>query len=346
MGAVQTEYRKKLRFPAAPAPVSEESVRRQLSVAVGAETFRHRDPIYHLTESFRQTFDRIGQIRAQGQEPDLGAMTRLYFMREETPGLTEAGGERMAGSPGQETRETDEALPDATDMSSRYAPRDPSQRLMDRFAEVAFQRGSLSAAVMRGQGKMMLFSCLNRSAGQERSRQVRERMLFQRSSSHSRISGSQGTLGITNKGFAESAVGIVVDVLKNARQALDSFTALAEGKGAGSGTLQKQYPFLTDSREQNLLAEYRGRLAQLKGPGTEEQRAVLTRAQEKVEAVIRKKAQMREDFLQKLRYLSQSAAAAESEFSSKDFLQEALRAMGEEEEPEEIEPPEDSTSTV
>lgn len=338
MGGLRTEYQKKMRSSTKPAPVMEETVKRQLSLAAGTEAFQYRDPIYHLTESFRQTFDLMGLMRARGESPDPGAMAELYAMGDEAPGMREHAGVRSFGARTEAGESAGETLFHKTDMTSLYRPRDPKQRMMDRFAEVTFQRGSLSAALLRGQGKMMLFSCLNRAAGQEKSRQLRERMLFQRSSSHKHLPGRQGDVAVVNKGFADSAVGLVVDVLKDARQSLDSFTALAEGKAgsAGMGTVQKQYPFLTDAHERELLEEYRARLAQLKGPGCEEERAVLERAQEKTEAIIQKKTQMKRDFLQKLRWLSHCAASAEAEFSQEEFRWEAARRMT----PEDV-PPDD-----
>ena len=166
----------------------------------------------------------------------------------------------------------------------------------------------------------------------------RERKLFQSNSIHQLIPGRREDLSITNRGFVDSAVGLVVDVLKDARQVVDSLTALAEGKGGpdGVGTLHKQYPFLTDAPERELLEQYRARLAELKGPGHEGEREVLKRAQEKAEAIIGKKDQMKRDFLQRLRQLSHSAAAAEAAFTSEEFIRQAAQRL---EQPEAELPP-------
>ena len=52
--------------PAAAAPAAlEQSLRRQMAWAAGTEQFQHRDPLYHVTESFQQTFDWIGKQHAQ-----------------------------------------------------------------------------------------------------------------------------------------------------------------------------------------------------------------------------------------------------------------------------------------
>lgn len=341
---------RQIRKKAAPLPaerprITEDTVREQLSAAAGTEAFRHRDPIYHLTESFRQTFDLMGQQRARGDQPDLDSMLQVY-MRDESPGLWGKGEGEEQGLMGRTSEERpgiaglSEEFLHKTNMNPDYEPRDwdPQRRNMDRFADISFQRGRLSAAVIRGTGKMMLFSCLERTVGQQDVKQRRERKLFQSNSIHQLIPGRREDLSITNRGFVDSAVGLVVDVLKDARQVVDSLTALAEGKGGpdGVGTLHKQYPFLTDAPERELLEQYRARLAELKGPGHEGEREVLKRAQEKAEAIIGKKDQMKRDFLQRLRQLSHSAAAAEAAFTSEEFIRQAAQRL---EQPEAELPP-------
>lgn len=342
-GAVRE--RKKARQPASGPPcVTEEMVKKQLSTAAGTEAFQHRDPIYHLNESFRQTFDLMGQQRARGDRPDLDSMLQVY-MQDESPGLwgkDDAGTQTDLAKSRPGIAGFSEDFLHKTSMNTDYEPRDwdPQRRVMDRFADISFQRGRLSAAVIRGTGKMMLFSCLERTVGQQDVKQRKERKLFQSSSAHQMIPGRREDISITNRGFADSAVGLVVDVLKDARQVVDSLTALAEGKGGpdGMGTLHKQYPFLTDAPERELLEQYRARLEELKGPGHEEEREVLKRAQEKAVAIIAKKDQMKRDFLQRLRQLSHSAAEAEAAFTSEEFLRQAAQRL-EPEKPEEPEQP-------
>lgn len=335
MSGLYADRKKLFQSPAQPAPVTESAVKRQLSLAAGTEAFQNRDPTYHLTESFRQTFDLMGQQRARGEQPDLDAM-RAVYMRDETPGLEKFDDTKPSGEEAESTGPTgmtgfSEEFYHKTAMTSAYQPRNwgTQQRLMDRFADVTFQRGNLSAAIVRGTGKMMLFSCLNRTVGQENSKQLRERMLFQSNSSHKHIPGRREDIAVVNHGFTDSAVGLVVDVLKDARQVVDSLTAMAEGKAGpdGLGTLQKQYPFLTDARERALLEEYQTRLTQLQGPGHEEERIILSRAREKAETIIQKKAQMKRDFLQRLRQLSHSAVTAAAMFSQEEFLQQAAQQL-------------------
>ncbi|MCD8334501.1 MAG: hypothetical protein LUC35_03950, partial [Clostridiales bacterium] len=59
------------------APVTERAVRSQLAWAAGAESFQNRDPLYHVTESFQQTFDAMGQRHAAQLAEQSGAQATL-----------------------------------------------------------------------------------------------------------------------------------------------------------------------------------------------------------------------------------------------------------------------------
>ena len=59
---MQTKVKKK---QPAPAPLTQPMVQRQLAGAVDAGAFQHRDPLWHVTESFQQTFDAIGRRHAR-----------------------------------------------------------------------------------------------------------------------------------------------------------------------------------------------------------------------------------------------------------------------------------------
>lgn len=324
--------------PAGQTPVTEQMVQRQIALAAGTEKFQHRDPSFHLTETFRQTFDLMGQQRMTENGPETAGRTaQRLSMGEEAAGLDSFSAQthqQDSTSPkGLEEQPGGWYDPAQTDMDSRYEPRAGQEGRLQRFAEVSFQRGNLSAAVVRGTGKMMLFSCLKRTIGQENSKQMKERKLFQTHSVHREIPRAQGNMAVVNRGFTDSAVGLVVDVLKDARQSLDSLTAMAEGKSgidqtSGVGTLRKQYPFLDVSQEKELLAQYDARLKELDdSPENEEERQILLMAQQRVHAVMQKKEQMKREFLQKLRFLSDRAAAAAEAFWREDFRQELAEAL-------------------
>ena len=80
--------------PAGPGEL-EQNLRRQMAWAAGTESFQHRDPLYHVTESFQQTFDAMGRRHAaqlggrqepEGPAPEAGADRET----EEVPDPTSA----------------------------------------------------------------------------------------------------------------------------------------------------------------------------------------------------------------------------------------------------------------
>ena len=128
--------------PAGPKDLSR-TLRRQMAWAAGTEQFQHRDPIYHVTESFQQTFDAMGRRHAA----------------QLAGGETE---EHAGAQPGQPQEEAGQ-MPDPTSARGFYERSSPDdQDMLRRFSETAFQRGTLSGAVLQGTGQMMLFSCLKK----------------------------------------------------------------------------------------------------------------------------------------------------------------------------------------
>lgn len=140
MGQIQIKRRQKAPAP----PVTDAAVRAQLAWAAGAQQFEHRDPLYHVTESFQQTFDWIGKQHAQR----LGQQGSGGFSPAETP---------EEGQPAREERQSRD-----TSAQGFYQAKDEQrQQALGRFSETAFQRGNLAGAVIQGTGKMMLVSCLS-----------------------------------------------------------------------------------------------------------------------------------------------------------------------------------------
>ena len=83
---MQHAWVKRRQAQAAVPPVTEKDTRRQLAWAAGSEFFSHRDPLYHITEDFRQTFDEIGRRHAAAlakRHPFLGrwGLMRRYSRR-------------------------------------------------------------------------------------------------------------------------------------------------------------------------------------------------------------------------------------------------------------------------
>ena len=293
----------------------EQNLRRQMAWAAGTEAFAHRDPLYHVTESFQQTFDAMGRRHAA----QLGGSQEADSLPQ-SPDLQAEG-------------------PDPTSARSFYE-RDPpeNQDLIRRFSETAFQRGTLSGAVLQGTGQMMLFSCLKKTVGQSQPDKWQQRKLFEKASPMRNVPGHNPDRVIFNRGFTDSAVGLVVDVLRDARRTVEDMRDLALGKSemgqAGADTLRTMYPFLDDSRERQLLAQYRTELQDNRDP---QEKAALQNAAARMEALIGKKSQMKLEFINKLRFLSDRATEALSAFTEPGFaaaLDQALReATGAEEPP-------------
>ena len=298
----------------------EDTLRRQMAWAAGTEQFQHRDPLYHVTESFQQTFDAIGRRHA----------------RQLAGGRTEEGAEERADQTSGENQ-----MPDQTSARSFYERSRPEdQDMVRRFSETAFQRGTLSGAVLEGTGQMMLFSCLKKTVGQSQPDKWQQRKLFEKASPARNVPGHSPDKVVFNRGFTDSAVGLVVDTLRGARRTVEDMRDLALGKSEmgeqGADTLRTMYPFLDDSRERALLEQYRG---QLRDASSADEKAALQTAAARMEAMVAKKAQMRQEFANKLSFLADRATEALEAFSEPGFsgaLDQALReAVGAEEPPPE-----------
>ena len=214
---------------------------------------------------------------------------------------------------------------EATDMGKLYEPRYGDEGRLKKFAEIGFNRGNLSAAIINGTGKMMLVSCLKRTVGQDRSLNFKERRLFQMHSVHRELPASQNSMNIVNRGFAESATGMVVDVLKDARRSLNNLEKMAFGAdqidgSSGLETLHKMYPFLDTGRERALLKSYDEKLKDPEIREGSEQYELLQRAHRRIMQVLEKKEKTAREFLQRLRQLRERAEQAEKELSAPEFI--------------------------
>ena len=316
---MKVAQRKRHREGAAEPEKLEQALRRQMAWAAGTEQFQYRDPLYHVTESFQQTFDAMGRRHAA----QLAGGQAQQAVEEETASVQ------------------DLQVPDPTSARSFYERGTPSgQDMIRRFSETAFQRGTLSGAVLQGTGQMMLFSCLKKTVGQSQPDKWQQRKLFEESAPIRNVPGHSPDRVVFNRGFTDSAVGLVVDTLRGARRTVEDMRDLALGKSEmgeqGADTLRTMYPFLDDSRERGLLEQYRG---QLRGVLGTEEKAALQAAVARMEALVAKKAQMRQEFANKLGLIADRATEALEAFSEPGFsevLDRALReAVGAEEPPPE-----------
>ncbi len=353
MGGMQAWKKKKTAASRQEAPGPEAQIRRQIGAAAGAEYFDNRDPIYHITEDFQKTFDLIGSQKARERSAELFQTE----MKPITPGLEVFAGEEEAPQGSEQQRALSPAGGDIAqqrgrasflEQSSMDSMVEPSnfegdRMFLSRFSQVAFNRGTLAGAVLRGTGKMMLFSCLKRTVGQSQPVNLRQQKLFESGSQRRNIAGNPPDQVMFNRGQAEGAVGLVVDVLKDARRVVDSISELASGKnvlapGSGAETLQKTYPFLFDGKEKALLAEYREKLS---GAADAQTKAIYQHAIQKTQALLEKKAQMKQRFIVLLRSISNSAEGALQAFTQPGFAEELVAMQGPEAAPPEP-PPDDA----
>ena len=327
------QKRKKVQWePEKGAPDLRRAVKHQLAAAAGAEYFSNRDPVYHITEDFQKTFDLLGAHRTR----QLGGLQEEGRMESAAPGLEEFSPRRQeqeAEQPGlwPEAREEEAGLLEKSDMSRMVSPSPygGDRMFLSRFSEVAFNRGKMAGAVLRGTGKMMLFSCLKRTVGQSGPTDQRQRKLFEAGSQRRNIAGAAPDQVIFNRGQVEGAVGLVVDVLRDARRVVDSMSKLAEGKnvlqeGSGAETLRKTYPFLSDTQEKGLLEDYRKRLSGTQSP---QEKEILQHAIVKTQALLDKKNQMKQRFITELRSVSERAQEALAVFTQPGFSDELFEQL-------------------
>lgn len=320
MGPIQKRRRTAQSHPPSKGNGLEQAVRRQMAWAAGTEFFQNRDPLYHVTESFQQTFDAMGQRHAR----EAAGEQRSREPRPEAPNLQTAQAGRGNG---------DRA--DAASARSFYEePRTQDQDMVRRFSETAFQRGAMSGAVMQGTGRMMLFSCLKKTVGQSQPVKEQQRKLFGTASQLRNVPNAGTGKVMFNRGFTDSAVGLVVDTLRDARRTVTDLQELLQGGlseteagSYGADTLRRMYPFLDDSRERELLTQY---CAQLDGLETSDsgEKGVLQNAISRTRALINKKTQMKTEFINKLRLIADRATEALTEFEEPGFaaaLDTALR---------------------
>lgn len=319
MPVYQWEQRRK---DSVPAPAQEQKALKQriagqLAQSAGTEQFAHRDPLYHVSESFMKSFDLMGRLRGGAGQGLLGRGMQADTTEKQDP------------SPWQ--GDSPKPLEQETSMADLFEPSPGGQgNFAEKFAQTTFQRGNMAAAVLRGQGKLMLLSCLKRTIGQSQPKNFRQRKLFESAVPGQRaVEGAPADKALFNKGQTDGAVGLVVDVLRDARRAVDSMTALCQGEnvlqaGSGAETLQKMYPFLSDSKEQAMKRQYHQLLKHPPGGSEDRQRTrILTEAISRTDRLIAKKSQMKTLFINHLRKLSDSAEEAVAVFQHLGF-REAL----------------------
>ena len=301
-----------------PEEETKKSTEARFAWAVGATWLEQHDPLYHVTESFQQSFDRIGRSHAAAAA---GFRSRSGDGEREEKDQPETERKRKDGKTTEDGPQT--AAPGKEQINER--PEENAR--LTKFSEIAFKRGAMSSAVLNGTGKMMLVSCLKRTAYQHEPRRLQQRTLSVKEARIRPIPGHSPDQLLVNQGFAHSALGIVVDTLRDARRVVESMTLVArsadEATQSDRAALYRIYPFLDDSRDAALEAEYREKLA---GCTDERMKPLLQNALVKTLSLRAKKAQMKNEFINKLRFISDRATETLSELEAAGIEDELVAA--------------------
>ncbi|SHN75987.1 hypothetical protein [Desulfitobacterium chlororespirans] len=298
------------------ASVWKSLAEQSLAKSAGTAGMVSRDPVYHLTESFKATFDYYGQQKAAQM-----ALT-------DEAGAEKAGGNSEQAAP--EKRASGEEFPEYQ-ISREEKERGDFYR---KFSDLAFQNGHLASAVLQNEGKTMLVSCLKRALGQSGPHNNKQTLLFSQTSAHVPIKGCDTSAKAVFNRYTEGAVGIVISSGNSARQVLQIFERLA-GESPEDGVLSMQgnnlarlYPFLNSSEDHKNRELYEKRLKELavleQETGQEsqdilEQKAVLMAAMTKTQGILNKKSQMKQQFSSQLAQLLENSQQVLKDFTQPGF---------------------------
>ena len=290
VGGVQIQRQKKDARQSRTQDVQEQTMQ-LLRANAGAAHRKSIDPVYALSESFAQTFDFVGKQRVQ-----------------------ELVGDEYADVRG-------------VSMYSRI--RDDKGRFLRRFSEYSFRNGRLAAAILQGRGQLVLHTCIQRSAGMAGYIESETRRTVDKTFDHRYVNQTGGDM-VHYAEDAHSALALVIDASKTASQALHtvlSTAKLLEGKEVES--LKEIFPFLFDDEERKLAEKLGAQKRSMEDSGQRENaqyRAICT-ALDKTRGVISKKAQMKQQFLNKLETMLANAKAAEEIFQSEAFQREMAEVL-------------------
>ncbi|MDD2420956.1 MAG: hypothetical protein PHU78_02235 [Heliobacteriaceae bacterium] len=316
----------------------KHSIEESLAMSAGTVRIKSRDPVYHLTESLKTTFDLCGRYNA------------AELAREDGfPGSSEeetAQGLNQELQTGKSKRNFTGEFPEYQSTPEEKAEGD----FYSRFSDIAFRNGHLASAVLQNGGKTMFVSCMSRALGQRGPHNSKQTRLFSATSVQAPIKNSLAK-AVFNR-YTNGAVGLVVESIHSARQTLQFFERLAAEDPQDAvlsmkeDTLQRLYPFLTISQDTERMAQYEERLKELTRleQGTNDleerneilaQKAVLTAGMTKTQGLIARKRQMKNQFFCLLTQLLENSRKAETIFTHPGFPGEVLGALLDLDEPPE-----------
>lgn len=272
-----------------------------LRANAGAGSYRRKDPVYALAESFAQTFDLMGRQRvraAAGLEP--GQLQGVNM------------------------------LPYIADDNGRY---------LRRFSQYAFQNGRLAGAILQGRGELALHVCIRRAAGLAGLTGTEVRRKIDKTADHRRVAQTEDWVHFG--GDPHAAVALVAGVTRSASQLLREIRKAGDQlEGAQVTTLREVFPFLYEDEDRELIEQLsrKQRQMQLDGKAEGAQYRAVCAALDKARAMLSKKRQMRAEFLNRLDVMLYNARQAEELFGSEAFAESVERSLTAETEAGEAEP--------
>lgn len=308
------------------APQGEGLARRQRQMSLriaqtsGASRLASRDPVYHLINSYTTAFDAIGRQRAALMNEGEGASVRA-----------EEGSATPEGGIGQLRKKHDSPMY----RHSRSALE--SGNFADRFSSYAFNGGNMAAAVMTGQGKMMLTACLSRALGRPIPSAEKQKTVLGQTAVRSRLAGTQADVMLNRD--THSAVGIVLDTIRGASSALEVFRRLANDSGALTDTpverrevdtVRRLCPFMATAEDRAQIKACRQQLKALQGdnsPDAAQRRKTLEWALTKQTAVLERKMAEQRRFMTVLNRVCSNVGEAERLFSSDGFAEDIAEEL-------------------
>lgn len=324
MGSTFTSKKKKKNPPSELHSVVSLKNKIETDLALGAGTTRVKsiDPIYHIAEGFRSTFDLTGQSNASrlsGKNSQVSVKER----HQESSDPTTSG----------------EELP--------YRERTTGEKSRDdfygRFSEIAFKNGKLASAILRDEGQTMFVQCMKRALGQSELTYSMTSKLFEKSS---KLASLKNPLAkkIAFKHYTNRAIGLVVESILSARQTLELFEQLAAGDSEKEAPEMKDniipdvYPFLNISEDAKRMAEYEEKLRELTSlegntPDRKQrneiagQKAVLTAGIIKTQSLINKKRQLQNQFYYRLEQLLENSHKAAVSFTAPGFADNVVEEL-------------------
>lgn len=303
------------------------------------------DPMSSIEQTFRDEYSAA----------DLLGDQKIFGMLRSGPGLVGARGKPVEhdriysiGARDEDSEEAAQAkkkrgkglakeITQRSDMSDSYVPYDENKKKLYKFEEIAFNRGKLSASVLKGTSEMMLFSCLKRTFRIGDGEPEHEHKIFEGrerpEKGGNRNPGRDfGTSLAYNKTYPRSAVALTVQVNRSAMDTVNQLADVVDREKEGSFALWKSMPFLSYKREEKVLKRYKKCLEYLESKdgkrgktgaaetNREGEVAALERAITYLELVIQRKVHARLAFARKLKDVAWQAEVASKIFSSDGLL--------------------------